>query len=294
MQDATGNWGGSLIFSTTTAGSTGQLVDRLVIDSTGLATLAGGALLSGSSTSLTVQGSTVLGSTSSQTLTVNAASSFAATASFTGNTSLTASGNVALNGGSSKTLTVQATSSFSAPVTVNSTMNVSGLGTFTGGVALSTPVTVNGVPLATVATTGKYLDLIGEPRFYAGSSSYATNASGAPTQPAVITTWYGTVAVSGSSGVATARPTSDGTATGTALFTSILSVSATAYAPSSSSAITVPTAAVTGISSDLRTVNVTAIVGQYVLTVLAGGNNADAYAASGTQLMCTIVGLSSS
>ncbi len=46
MQDSTGNWGGSLILSTTTAGSTssssGQPVDRLTIDSSGLATFTAG------------------------------------------------------------------------------------------------------------------------------------------------------------------------------------------------------------------------------------------------------------
>ncbi len=46
LQDSTGNWGGSLILSTTTAGSTssssGQPVDRLTIDSSGLATFTAG------------------------------------------------------------------------------------------------------------------------------------------------------------------------------------------------------------------------------------------------------------
>jgi len=52
MQDSTGNWGGSLILSTTTAGSTssssGQPVDRLTIDSSGLATFTAGQSLSDS------------------------------------------------------------------------------------------------------------------------------------------------------------------------------------------------------------------------------------------------------
>jgi len=46
LQDSTGNWGGSLILSTTTAGSSssssGQPVDRLTIDSSGLATFTAG------------------------------------------------------------------------------------------------------------------------------------------------------------------------------------------------------------------------------------------------------------
>ncbi len=48
LQDSTGNWGGSLVFSTTTAGSSssssGQPVDRLTIDSSGLATFTGGQI----------------------------------------------------------------------------------------------------------------------------------------------------------------------------------------------------------------------------------------------------------
>ena len=48
LQDSTGNWGGSLILSTTTAGSTssssGQPVDRLTIDSSGLATFTAGRI----------------------------------------------------------------------------------------------------------------------------------------------------------------------------------------------------------------------------------------------------------
>ncbi len=50
IQDATGSTGGSLILSTTTAGSTssssGQPVDRLTIDSSGLASFTAGQSLS--------------------------------------------------------------------------------------------------------------------------------------------------------------------------------------------------------------------------------------------------------
>lgn len=229
MQDATGNWGGNLIFSTTSTGSSGQLTDRLTISSAGLATFSGGVTLNSTGSSLTAAGSTVLGTTSAQTLTVNATSTFTSTAAFTASTALTANGSVLLNGGSNQTLTVQATSAFSAPVTVNAAVNVSGLGTFSGGVALTTPVTVNGLPLAKVATTDNYTDLIGQPRFYAASSSYAATA-GAPTQPLNVSTWYGSANIS--SGVATVHPTSNGLANGTALFLSILSVQATVYGPS--------------------------------------------------------------
>ena len=295
LQDATGNWGGNLVLSTTAAGSTGTLTDRLTIDSSGLATFTGGLTLSSSATTLTVQGSTILGTSSAQTLTVNAASTFASTASFSASTAFTASGNVLLNGGSTQTLTVQATSTFSAPVAINAAVNVSGLGTFSGGVALTTPVTVNGVALAKVATTDNYTDLIGQPRFYAGSTSYATiAASTAPTQPKNISTWYGTGNVTGTSGAVKVYPTSDGTSTGTALFSSILSVSATAYASGASSAITIPTAALTGLTADLRTVTLTAVTGTTIVTVLAGGSASAVYASAGTLVMCTIVGTYSS
>ena len=288
MQDATGNWGGSLIFSTTSTGSTGQLTDRLTISSAGLATFSGGVTLSSTGSSLTAAGSTVLGTTSAQTLMVNATSTFTSTAAFTASTALTANGSVLLNGGSNQTLTVQATSTFSAPVTVSAAVNVSGLGTFSGGVALTTPVTVNGVPLAKVATTDNYTDLIGQPRFYAGSSSYAATA-GVPTQPLNISSWYGSANVT--SGAATVHPTSNGLANGTALFSSILSVQATVYGPSASTAISVPFASATSIST--QTVTFSVVTGQEIVTVLASGTASTVYATSGV-VMCTIVGTYSS
>ena len=288
VQDAPGNWGGNLIFSTTAAGNTGQLTDRLTIDTTGLATFTSSILLSSTASTLTAYGNTVLGTTLAQSLTVNAASTFASTAVFTASTALSASGNVLLNGGSSQTLTVQASSTFSAPVIVNAAVNITGLGTFSGGVALTTPVTVNGVSIAKVALTDNYTDLVGQPRFYAGSSN-ATIMSGAATLPQNISTWYGSATVS--SGSASVHPTLNGTATGTALFSNILSVSATVYAPSSTSAITVPFAAVTSIS--LQTVTMSVVTGTTVVTVVAGGAPSVVYATSGT-VMCTIVGIYSS
>ena len=174
-------------------------------------------------------------------------------------------------------------------MTVNAAVNVSGLGTFSGGVALTTPVTINGVSIAKVALTDNYTDLIGQPRFYAGSSNATNIANGAPTLPQNISTWYGSATVS--SGSASVHPTLNGTATGTALFSSILSVSATVYAPSATTAILVSFAAVTSIS--LQTVTMSVVTGTTVVTVVAGGSSSLTYATSGT-VMCTIVGTYSS
>ena len=275
-----------MIFSTSAAGTdssstSGQLVDRLTIDSAGAASFTGGLTLTSTTSSLTVSGSTVLGTTASQSLTVNAASSFASTATFA---ALTANGNVQLGANSGQTLTVPATAGFSAPVTVASTMRVTGLATFTGGVALTTPVTVNGTALASVATTNSYLSLQNRPLFYRGSSTVSSTATGTPA-PVIAGTWFGTVQVTGS-GAATANPTVDGTPSGAALFTSILSVQVTPYQPSVSNAIGVAHAAVTTISSDMKTVSLVAVVGS---NIVFGGTSAT-YAGGGTQLMCTVIG----
>ena len=289
-QDVNGKWGGSLIFSTSAAGTdssstSNQLVDRLTIDSGGMASFTGSLTLTSISSSLTVSGSTVLGATASQSLTVNAASSFASTATFTASTALTANGNVQLGANSGQTLTVPATASFFAPVTVTTTMGVTGLATFTGGVALTTPVTVNGTALASVATTNSYVSLQNRPLFYRGSSTFSSAATGAPAS-VIAGTWFGTVQVSGSSGVATAYPTIDGTSTGAALFTSILSVQVAPYQPSLSNANGVAYAAVSTISSNMKTVSLVAVTGN---NIVLGGTSAT-YAGAGTQLMCTITG----
>ncbi|KAL3159988.1 hypothetical protein ABBQ38_010376 [Trebouxia sp. C0009 RCD-2024] len=288
--DATGNWGGSLVFSTSTAGTSSsspgtQLVDRLTIDSSGVARFARDLTLASTSSTLTASGNTVLGTTGAQTLTVNAASSFASTATFTASTALYASGNVRLGATSGQTLTVPAAASFSAPLTVASTLGVTGLATLSGGVAMTTPVTVNGVSLATVATTNNFQDLLNKPRVFRGSSSFSTAASGAPVSPTTTGTWYGSV-LTVTGGTATAYPTSDGTAGGAALFTSILSVQATAYLPSPTSAQTVPFVAVTGVSSDRTTVSLSALTG----TIVVVGGSSVQYVPASVMLMCTIVG----
>lgn len=261
-------------------------MDRLTIDSSGLASFTGSLTLSSTSSSLTASGNTVLGSTGVQSLTVNAASSFASTAAFTASTALTASGNVQLGASNGQMLTVPATASFSAPVTVASTMRVTGLANFTGGVALTTPVTVNGVPLAPVATTNNYQSLLNRPLFYKGSSTFGTAATGAPDSSVTVGTWYGTVRVTGSAGQARASLTADGTSTGTPLFTSILSVQVLPYQTAANTAVEVAYAAVNGISADRRVVSLVAVTGA---GIVLGGNSA-AFAADGTLLMCTIFG----
>ena len=264
-------------------------MDRLTIGSSGLASFTGSLTLTSTSSSLTASGNTVLGSTGVQSLTVNAASSFASTAAFTASTALTASGDVQLGANNGQTLTVPATASFSAPVTVASTMRVTGLATFTGGVALTTPVTVNGMPLAPVATTNDYRSLLNRPLFYRGSSTVetaATGATGAPDSSVTVGTWYGTVQV-GANGQAKAYPTVDGSPTGTPLFTSILSVQVTPYQASTNpTAIQVAYAAVNGISADRRTISLVAVKGTTI--GLVGGNTAEF--AQNTLLMCTIFG----
>ena len=77
---------------------------------------------------------------------------------------------------------------------------------------------------------------------------------------------------------------------GRALFSSILSVSATVYAPTVNSVIQVPFAALTAISSDLRNVTVTAVQGTMIYTLLISGSVTASYAPAGTQIMCTVVG----
>ena len=339
MQEPSGGWGGNLVFSTSSAGSSstalsGQLTDRLILDAQGLATFTGSVTLSSTASSLTVLGSTALGATATQTLTVNATSSFTAAAFFTAVTAtgnvllsntassltvlgstalgataaqtlvvnatsnftsaatfaaLTASGNVFLNGGSSQSLTVQATSSFSAPVTVSSNLTVNGFTNLTNGVALTNPVTIDKRPVLRIAVTANYTDLVAQPRAYAASTPFSATA-GAAIQPANMSAWYGTVSVTGSRGVASAYPTADGTVTGLALFSSILSVSATAYVPTASNAAQIPTAAVIAISADMRNVTLTAVQGTSLSSTLSTGVLTTSYAPAGTLIMCTILG----
>ena len=184
MQDATGNTGGSLVLSTSAGGSTSssaeQPVDRLTIDSSGLATFSGGVILANPSSTLTAAGSTLLGSSASQTLIVNAVTTFASTATITANAALTANaavsvtagnafralGNTVLGTSSSNTLSVNSATTFAsgasitanaavianAPITANAAVSVtasnlfSALGsTVLGSSGGSNTLTVNAV-----------------------------------------------------------------------------------------------------------------------------------------------------
>ena len=112
------------MFSTTGTSAGATVIDRLIIDSSGLATFGSSLTLASSSSTLTSSGNTVLGSGSTSALTVNAAAQFNAAATFNAAVIyggavtvvglLTASGNTVLGAGSSNTLTVNAAATFNA------------------------------------------------------------------------------------------------------------------------------------------------------------------------------------
>ena len=154
---------------------------------------------------------------------------------------------------------------------------------------MSTPVTVNGVNLAKVATTANYTDLVARPKFYIGSSSITTAQSGAPTQPNNMAHWHGTVST-GSNGVAYIYPTVDGTSTGAAIFNSILSVNVVGYNSSPSNGNDGVFATVTSVAANLKSVKLLASTGA---TSLVAGSGLT-YAPSNTLLICTVVGTYSS
>ena len=255
---------------------------------------------------LTANGNAVVGTSSSNTLQVASTSSFGSAVSVAG--TFTASSNSVLGTSASNTLTVNAVSTLNAAATVvgtwtaqgNSVLGTSGsstlvvnavstfntLATFNAGVAITRPVTVNGQSLQTVALTASYSDLITKPTYYFASSSYSTAASGAPVAIVNVNYWYGTVAVSGNSGVATIYPTVDGTSSGTALFTNVLSVLCNSYIPNLNSATSVASVSVTGIATNRKSITVVATAGSVVIL----GGTSQTYASSGTLLMCTVVG----
>lgn len=137
MQDAAGKLGGNLILSTSASGSSSasnsQPVDRLTIDSNGLASFAGSLTLPSTSSTLTASGDTVLGTDGSQTLTINAATSFATTAPITAQAAVSATSTMSVAGlfiansntvlGTDKTqsLTVNAAPTFNAAAIFSST-----------------------------------------------------------------------------------------------------------------------------------------------------------------------------
>ena len=304
--------GGNLVFSTTGTSAGATVTDRLTIDSSGLATFGSSLTLASTSSTLTASGNTVLGSGSSNSLTVNAAANFMAAVTYSNALTvaglLTASGNTVLGTSASNTLTVNAASTFNAAATIigawtaqgNSVLGTSSsntlvvnaastfntLASFTAGVAITRPVTVNGQSLQTVALTANYSDLITKPTYYFGSSNYSTAASGAPVAMVNVNYWYGTVAVSGNNGIATIYPTVDGTSSGSALFTNILSVLCNSYIPNLNSALSVASVSVTGVATNRKSITVVATAGSVVIL----GGTSQTYASSGTLLMCTVVG----
>ncbi len=147
MQDVTGSLGGSLMLSTSGTGSTSasnsQPTDRLIIDSDGLASFTGSVALSSTLSTLTASGNTILGTAGSQSLTVNAATTFASTAPITADAPVTLS--------ASAPLTAQ------AAITASSTMTVAGSFTASSNTVLGTDntssLTVSSAPTFNAATT---------------------------------------------------------------------------------------------------------------------------------------------
>ena len=201
LQDTTGKLGGSLVFSTTTTGSTStgssQLVDRMTIDSTGLASFAGSVAIPGASSTLTVMGSTLLttlstsgntaiGTSGAQTLTVNSVTTLTSTAPLTANApvsitagnALSALGNAVVGTNSSNTLSVSASSVFAAPVTATAAVSIapgnafSALGNTTIGSSPANSLLVSASSLfAAPATFSQALQL------YGNSSTAASGVS---------------------------------------------------------------------------------------------------------------------
>ena len=148
MQDATGNWGGNLVLSTTTintnsSNTTGQLTDRLTLQSNGTASFTGSVSLIDSSSTLTAAGNTVLGTTGANTLTVNAASTLVAPltaksdVTITAGNSLRALGSVTLGTDTSTAVTVNSPTTFAPAGTL------SALGNATVGSSNANSLTVN-------------------------------------------------------------------------------------------------------------------------------------------------------
>lgn len=107
------------------------------------------------------------------------------------------------------------------------------------------------------------------------------NAGSAPTYISPIF-FFGTATTTG--GVATVNLTDDGTATGNALFTTVINVQANAIV-NTSSAIAVPSVAGKLVSADNKTLTINVVVGR---NLLALGNTA-AFAADGTQVYFTMI-----
>lgn len=97
---------------------------------------------------------------------------------------------------------------------------------------------------------------------------------------------YFATCTTSATGVGTIYPTSDGTATGTALFSNILHASATGWSNTSTLTL-IPTVSGKSISSDLKTVTFNTLV---PTGILLGGTSAS-FGPSGIQLTCVVWGL---
>jgi len=91
-------------------------------------------------TNVSTSGNSTLGDASSDTLTVNATSTFNAPVDMNSTLNVdgafTTTSNTTLGDSAGDALTVNATSTFNAPVDMNSTLNVDGAATFNGGVTI--------------------------------------------------------------------------------------------------------------------------------------------------------------
>ena len=145
LQDAAGQLGGSLIFSTSAAGSNSSspsLVDRLTIDSSGLAEFSAGLIMTSNISYAIINGNVILGTTASNTLIVNAAAQFNAAVAAANDLSVAGafvvSGSSTLGTTSSNQLTINAASQFNAAVAAANNMNVAGTLTASGSSTLGT------------------------------------------------------------------------------------------------------------------------------------------------------------
>ena len=198
LQDAAGQLGGSLVFSTSAAGSNSpSLVDRLIIDSSGLANFSAGLVMTSTTSSANISGNTILGSTASNTLTVNAAAQFNAAVAAASALSVTGafvvSGSSTLGTSSSNMLTVNAVANFAsavafaAAVTANNAVSIAGLLTASGssvlGTSSSNTLTVNAaatfnavVQVLGTSNTAATAPTLSYMRQYPSAAAAATNA----------------------------------------------------------------------------------------------------------------------
>ena len=189
--------GGNLVFSTTGTSVGATVTDRLIIDSSGLATFWSSLILASTSSTLTSSGNTVLGSGSTNTLTVNGQAQFNAAATFSAAVTyggavtvagpLTASGNTVLGTGSSNTLAVNAATQLNAAVAAAGNLSVAGTfaasGSSTLGTSSSNTLVVNaaatfyaGLQLLGTSNTAATAPTMSFLRQYPSAAAAPTNA----------------------------------------------------------------------------------------------------------------------